>query len=54
MIDKFSRQGLFDGLLRLLEKLDPYHAEMNEQKSGVNWSAGAEAGSPSTMLSISS
>uniref|UniRef100_A0A9I9E6D1 Uncharacterized protein n=1 Tax=Cucumis melo TaxID=3656 RepID=A0A9I9E6D1_CUCME len=37
-----------------LEKLGPYHAEMNEQNSGVNWSAGAEGGSPSTMASISS
>lgn len=55
MIDIFSRKGLFEGgLLRPWEKSYPYHAEMNEQKLGVNWSAGAEGGSPSTMASISS
>lgn len=36
------------------EKFDPYHAEMNAQKLGVNWSDGADGGSPSTMASISS
>lgn len=31
-----------------------YHAEINEQNSGENWSEGAEGGGWSTMASISS
>lgn len=36
------------------EMYDTYHSEMKEQNSGENWSAGAQGGGWSTMVSMSS
>ena len=49
---------LLENLLRQVHqvahsKYNPYHAEINEQNSGENWSEGAQGGGCSTISSIS-